>query len=206
MQRSGQHFYINLENRKEKDLITRQELKKLGIKKPNRFNAIKHEIPLVGCAMSHIACIEKAKELNWDYVIVFEDDIKIEGTKTLISKFNKFIKYDFDILYLGCWNYVKPIQIEKDLARVVKAGCNHAYVIKSHYYDTMLKNLKDGIELKLGEPNNGRYNIDEYHEILQKKDRWFCLLPIHITQYDGWSDNFNEIRNYSQRIKHIPQR
>jgi GR25 family glycosyltransferase involved in LPS biosynthesis len=205
MQRSGQHFYINLENRKEKDLITRQELKKLGIKKPNRFNAIKHEIPLVGCAMSHIACIEKAKELNWDYVIVFEDDIKIEGTKTLISKFNKFIKYDFDILYLGCWNYVKPIQIEKDLARVVKAACNHAYVIKSHYYDTYLKNLKDGIKFKLQEPENGKYNIDEYHDILQQKDRWYCITPIHITQKDGWSDNFNEVRNYSKIIKHIPQ-
>jgi GR25 family glycosyltransferase involved in LPS biosynthesis len=79
------HFYINLENRKEKDLITRQELKKLGIKKPNRFNAIKHEIPLVGCAMSHMACIEKAKELNWDYVIIFEDDIKIEGKQKIIE-------------------------------------------------------------------------------------------------------------------------
>ena len=202
----NQHFYINLEHRKEKDLITRQELKKLGIKKPNRFNAIKHEIPLVGCAMSHIACIEKAKELNWDYVIIFEDDIKIEGTKTLISKFNKFIKYDFDILYLGCWNYLPPVKVEKDLARVVKAACNHAYVVKSHYYDTYLKNLKDGIELKLKYPDIGKYNIDEYHDILQIKDRWYCITPIHITQRDGWSDNFNEVRNYSKIIQHIPMR
>jgi len=200
----NQHFYINLEHRKERDIITKQELKKLGIKKPNRFNAITHEIPLVGCALSHIACIEKAKELGWDYVIVFEDDIKIEGKNSLMQKFNKFIKYDFDILYLGCWNYVKPQQVENDLARVIKGVCNHAYIVKQHYYDTFLQNLKEGIEWKLKEdlPEN---NIDEYHYVLQQKDRWYCITPIHITQRNGWSDNFNEVRNFSERIKNIPK-
>jgi len=199
----NQHFYINLEHRKERNLITRQELKKLGIKKPNRFNAIKHEIPLVGCAMSHIACIEKAKELNWDYVIIFEDDMKIEGKNSLIEKFNKYIDYDFDVLYLGCWNYLPPKQVEKDLAKVVRAVCNHAYIVKQHYYDTFLQNLKEGIEWKLKEDIREN-NIDEYHYKLQEKDKWYCITPIHITQRDGWSDNFNEIRNYSQRIKNIP--
>ena len=198
------HFYINLENRPERNLYTIVELKKLGIKKPNRFNAVSHNIPLVGCAMSHIACLEKAKELNWDYVIIFEDDIKIEGKQKIIEKFNKFIKYDFDVLYLGCWNYVKPIQIERDLAKVVKASCLHAYIVKSHYYDTLIDRLKESIDLKLKDPNNGKYNNDEWIGELQLKDRWYCITPVHITQKDGYSDNFNEIRNYSKIIKHIP--
>lgn len=197
------HFYINLEHRKERDLITKQELKKLGIKKPNRFNAITHEIPLVGCALSHIACIQKAKELGWSYVIIFEDDIKIEGKNSLIEKFNKYIKMDFDVLYLGCWNYLPPEKIENDLAKVVRAVCNHAYIVKEHYYDTYLQNLKEGIEWKLKEDIRDN-NIDEYHYTLQAKDNWYCLLPIHITQRDGFSDNFNEVRNFSQMIKNIP--
>jgi GR25 family glycosyltransferase involved in LPS biosynthesis len=168
------HFYINLENRPERNLDTIVELKKLGIKKPNRFNAIKHEIPLVGCAKSHMGCLEKAKELNWDYVIIFEDDIKIEGKQKIIEKFNKFIKYDFDVLYLGCWNYLAPIKVERDLARVIKASCLHAYIVKSHYYDTLINNLKEGIELKLKDPNNGKYNNDEWIGELQLKDRWIC--------------------------------
>ncbi len=200
----NQHFYINLEHRKERDLITRQELKKLGIKKPNRFNAITHEIPLVGCALSHIACLEKAKELGWDYVIVFEDDIKIEGKNSLLSKFNKYIKMDFDVLYLGCWNYLPPEKINNDLAKVVRAVCNHAYIVKEHYYDTYLQNLKEGVEWKLKEDIREN-NIDEYHYKLQEKDNWYCVTPIHITQRDGWSDNFKEVRNFSERIKFIPQ-
>lgn len=201
----NKHFYINLDIRKEKDIITRQELKKLGIKKPNRFSAIVHDIPLVGCARSHMECIYKAKSLGWDYVILFEDDIKIESNKKLIQKVNKFIKYDFDVLYLGCWNYVKPISVEKDISKVVKAVCNHAYIVKAHYYDTLIKNLSDGIKLKLSDPNNGNYNIDEYNHILQQRDRWYCITPIHITQRDGWSDNFKEVRNFSNRIKTIPK-
>jgi len=201
----NQHFYINLEHRKERDLITKQELKKLGIKKPNRFNAIKHEIPLVGCARSHIACLEKAKELGWDYVIIFEDDLKIEGKNSLIKKFNKYIKQDFwDVLYLGCWNYLPPEKVSDDLAKVVRAVCLHAYIVKQHYYDTLINHLKESVELKLSDPNNGKYNNDEYIEGLQTKDRWYTITPIHITQRDGWSDNFREIRNYSQRIKNIP--
>jgi len=200
----NQHFYINLEHRKERDLITRQELKKLGIKKPNRFNAITHEISLVGCALSHIACLEKAKELGWSHVIVFEDDIKIEGKNSLLSKFNKYIKTDFDVLYLGCWNYLPPEKIENDLAKVVRAVCNHAYIVKEHYYDTFLQNLKEDIEWKLKEDIRDN-NIDEYHHTLQAKDNWLTLLPIHITQRDGWSDNFNEVRNFSEMIKNIPQ-
>ena len=198
------HFYINLENRPERNLDTIVELKKLGIKKPNRFNAVSHNIPLVGCAMSHIACLEKAKELNWDYVIIFEDDIKIEGKQKIIEKFNKFIKYDFDVLYLGCWNYLPPIKVEKDLAKVVKASCLHAYIVKSHYYDTLIDRLKESIDLKLKDPNNGKYNNDEWIGELQLKDRWYCITPVHITQKDGYSDNFNEVRNYSKIIKHIP--
>ena len=200
----NQHFYINLEHRKERDLITRQELKKLGIKKPNRFNAITHEIPLVGCALSHIACLEKAKELGWDYVIMFEDDIKIEGKNSLLSKFNKYIKMDFDVLYLGCWNYLPPEKINNDLSKIVRAVCNHAYIVKQHYYDTYLQNLKEGVEWKLKEDIRDN-NIDEYNYKLQEKDNWYCITPIHITQRDGWSDNFNEVRNYSERIKNIPR-
>ena len=201
----NQHFYINLEIRPERKGQTISELRKLGIKKPNRFNAISHDIPLVGCALSHIGVLEKAKELNWDYVIVFEDDIKIEGKKNLLKKFNKYIKTDFDVLYLGVWNYLPPQKINDDLAKVVRGSCLHAYIVKSHYYDTLINHLKESIELKIKDPENNNYNNDEYIHTLQQKDNWYCITPIHITQRDGWSDNFKEVRNFSEVIKNIPQ-
>ena len=200
----NQHFYINLENRKQRNQETITELRKIGIKKPNRFNAITHEIPLVGCAKSHMEVIKRAKELKWSYVIVFEDDLKIENKKKVLEKFKKYINTDFDVLYLGCWNYEPPIQLSNDLAKVRHAVCLHSYIVKQHYYDTIIENLKEGIELKL--KNDVRENNnDEYMYKLQQKDSWYCITPIYITQKDGWSDNFKEQRNFSERIKHIPR-
>jgi GR25 family glycosyltransferase involved in LPS biosynthesis len=202
----NQHFYINLDKRKDRNGETITELRKLGIKKPNRMNATKHKISsFIGCAESHIECIEKAKELNWDYVIIFEDDILIDSKKALIQKINKFINYEFDVLFLGCWNYIKPIEIEKDLAKVVKAVCTHAYIVKSHYYDTLIDNYKEGIKLKYENLKDNKYNCDEYIDILQKKDKWYCITPIHITQRDGWSDHFKCDRNLKNIIKQIPE-
>lgn len=198
------HYYINLKNRPERNAETITELRKIGIKKPNRFEAITHEIPLIGCAMSHIGCLELAKKNKWDYVIIFEDDIKIESKKKLNQNIKQYLNYDYDVLFLGCWNYVPPIKINNDISKVVKAVCLHAYVVKSHYYDIFIDNLKESIELKLNNNNSNEFNHDEYMGILQQKDNWLTLTPIYITQRDGWSDNFEEIRNYSRVIKNIP--
>jgi GR25 family glycosyltransferase involved in LPS biosynthesis len=211
----NKHFYINLDIRKDRNAECITELKKLGIKKPNRFSAIVDDIPLIGCAKSHIACLEKAKSLGWDYVLIFEDDIKIESKKKCLEKVNKYIKQDFwDVLYLGCWN-VKPPIVKNDIAKVVKAWTTHAYIIKSHYYDKLIQNYKEGIELKkqfykkhnlnCKSDKDPFYNIDEYLGKLQEVDNWYCLVPIFITQKDGFSDNFNQIRNLSNMIKHIPK-
>ena len=55
------HFYINLEKRKDRKISCENQLKSIGIDKPNRFNAFDERIGLVGCAKSHIKCLEIAK-------------------------------------------------------------------------------------------------------------------------------------------------
>ena len=205
----SQHFYINLDNRKERNLQTIQELKKIGIKKPNRVSAITHDIPLIGCACSHIKCLEEAKSRKWNYVIIFEDDIVIEHKKTLLKKIDKYIMTEYDVLYLGVWNVEKPILCDggalrgDDLIKVTKGLCTHAYIVKEHYYDTLISNLKQGISEKLKNDCESN-NIDQYLESLQKRDHWISIYPIHVTQRDGFSDNFNEQRNLSEIIKKVP--
>tara|TARA_B110001450_G_scaffold176233_1_gene164577 strand:- start:175 stop:393 length:219 start_codon:yes stop_codon:yes gene_type:complete len=65
------HFYINLRERTKKNKNTIEELKRFGISKPNRFEAIPHEIGLVGCVKSHIRCIELAKERRLSFCMYF---------------------------------------------------------------------------------------------------------------------------------------
>ena len=133
------HFYINLEKRKDRKDYMIEELKKLDIQNANRFEAIQNDNGLLGCGLSHIKVIEKAKELNWDYVCVFEDDLLILNVELLKSKVSKLINEDFDILLLSGNNF-KPFKKFKDYLKVYRCYTTGAYIIKKHYYDTWLEN------------------------------------------------------------------
>jgi len=199
------HFYINLEKRIDRKISCENQLKSIGINKPNRFNAYKEEIGLVGCVKSHIKCLEIAKEKNWSFVCIFEDDVIFINSEKVIENINKYIYYDYDILYIGAWlRNNKYSKINEDLIKVNKANCTHAYIVKNHYYDTLLNNFHKGLNLKIQYSDNGNYNIDEYIKILQEKDKWYCFNPILATQLNGYSNNFNEIRNLKDTFTTIP--
>ena len=200
------HFYINLEKREERNIHCINELNKIGITEPNRFNAISDKIGLIGCTKSHIACVEIAKEKEWPFVCIFEDDLLFLKPNKVIEKVEKYINTEYDVLFLGAWirngNYNF---INDDLIKVSYACCTHAYIVKNHYYDTYLNNLNTSLKLKIKDPDNYLYNNDEYIRILQERDNWLCFHPILATQKNGYSDNFNEIRNYSKVITNVPK-
>jgi len=62
-------YYINLEKRTDRKVHVENELKKIGIK-AQRFNAIQLPNGALGCSMSHLKCIENAKQNGWDHVLV----------------------------------------------------------------------------------------------------------------------------------------
>lgn len=199
------HFYINLENRIKKQKECEKQLTSIGITKPNRFNAIKDEIGLVGSVKSHIECIEIAKKKKWPFVCIFEDDVFFPYPANVLKKVNQYINTNYDVLYIGAWVKNNKYKIiSNDLIQVNYANCLHAYIVKNHYYNNLIQNLKEGLSLKIKDPTDFRYNNDEYIQLLQKKDKWYCFNPILATQIDGYSDNFNEIRNYQNIIMNIP--
>jgi len=199
------HFYINLKKRYNKKILCEKELKKIGINEPNRFNAIENKIGIIGCVLSHIKCIEFAKNNNWDYVCIFEDDVIFIDTDKVKLMINKYIDYEYDVLYIGARIVNNRYSnINNDLIKIKKAFCFHAYIVKKHYYDILLNNFYKGLELKKKNPNPHCYNFDNYCSILQEHDKWLCFNPILATQRDGYSDNFNKEINYEKTIPIIP--
>ena len=194
------HFYINLSERTKKNEDTIEELKRFGIIKPNRFEAIKHEIGIVGCVQSHIKCIELAKERDYPFVCIFEDDVVFRNIEKCRDMLNKYIDYDYDVLYIGCRVLNNKYEfITDELIRINKAYTFHAYIIKSHYYDTILKNFYDGMDLKVNAGKDAdsklqskQYNNDVFCNSLQKNDKWYSFYPNFASQRGGYSDNFNK--------------
>ena len=179
------HFYINLAEREDRKQNAIEQLSKLGIV-PNRMGAIKTEMGIVGCALSHLRCIQEAKIKRYPYVCIFEDDIIIKNENLLIKKVKKLINEDFDVLMLSGNNF-RPFEEHDDYIKVTKCFTTGAYIIKEHYYDTWLNNLNEGIKLLL-QTNNRDYSLDAYNHKLQREDKWWLITPICCYQMPDYSD------------------
>ena len=74
-----------MEQREDRLKHAKEEFKKMGIN-AQRFNAVKLASGAVGYTMSHIKCLELAKERNYDQVFIYEDDITFDRTFKKSSK------------------------------------------------------------------------------------------------------------------------
>ena len=141
--------------------------------------------------MSHIKCLELAKERKYPYVFICEDDIEFTNPALFLENLQKL--YDsglyWDVLVVGGNNAPPFQQINDYCVRVYNIQTTTGYIVKECYYDTLLSNYKEGIQKLLREPENKKqYSIDIYWKSLQSKDIWLVLIPLTVIQYNDYSD------------------
>jgi GR25 family glycosyltransferase involved in LPS biosynthesis len=195
-------LYINLEERIDRKKKTKKEFKKLNIP-IKRFNAVKLTNGRIGCSMSHIKCLQKAKDNDWDHVLIVEDDIHFINPEIFIQQLNKFLSSDIDwdvLLFAG--NNLPPYQIFGDFCvKVSRCQTTTGYLVKKHYYETLIQNMKEGVGLLLKEPEKHfYYAIDKYWFPLQEKDKWFIITPLSVVQREDYSDIEMKETNYQSKM------
>ncbi len=111
----------------------------------------------IGCFLSHRAIYKKIKENGWKKTLIFEDDC--EFPEGFIKTFEDFHSKspEYDMLYLGQWNYDKGV-IEgetsalkeklfdidsRSLYRAERCWLTHAYIVDISIIDTLLDNTKN---------------------------------------------------------------
>lgn len=98
-------FYINLNSRVDRKLYVEQQLDLLGIRdNVKRFNAIHNVNGRIGCSLSHLKCIQMAKEQNMECVLILEDDVSFLLPDDFVENVNKFLsnpKNKWDVLLLA---------------------------------------------------------------------------------------------------------
>jgi len=196
-------LFINLEHRKDRLEHINTEFKKMGID-AERVNAIKMNIGAVGCTMSHIKCLELAKQRDYEYVFICEDDITFRNPELFKRNLQRFYENDdinWDLLIIG-GNNVPPFQqVTEYCARVFYCQTTTGYVVKKHYYDTLLKNFRESANGLIREPNNpSTYALDMYWKRLQLQDFWYMITPPTVTQYESYSDIENRNVNYENMM------
>jgi GR25 family glycosyltransferase involved in LPS biosynthesis len=196
-------LYINLATRADRKEHVEKEVAKIGIPF-ERFNAIKLPNGALGCSMSHLKCIQTAKERAWSHVFICEDDIQFldpELFKTQLDTFLKNHTNDWDVLLVAGNNMPPYVPIDDTCVQVKQCQTTTGYIVKQHYYDTMIDNFKLGIQHLMREPEkHPLYAIDKYWFFLQQKDRWFLIVPLTVVQRTDYSDIEKKMVNYKRTM------
>lgn len=194
-------FYINLENRADRKTHVEKELIKIGIT-PNRFNAIKMPNGAIGCSLSHLKCLQIAKEFGWPHVFICEDDIRFLEPELFVNQINTFFtnhQNDWDVLLVAGNNMPPYKEIDETCVKVSQCQTTTGYIVLQHYYDKLINNYKEGISKLMREPNKHVfYAIDKYWFYLQQTDNWYLITPLTVIQRTDYSDIEKKIVNYKR--------
>lgn len=196
-------LYINLEHRTDRRSHVEQQLAQFPFLHAERFNAIKMEHGALGCSKSHLKCLKIARRRGWDQVLIVEDDIQFLDPELFTKQFKQFAENNrpFDVLLISGNNARPYIHVDEVCIKVSNCQTTTGYLVQSHYYDTLIENFKRGVKRLAKYPKqNGKYAIDVYWKRLQRRDIWFLITPITVTQKEGHSDIEGKYVDYSKLI------
>ena len=204
--------YINLEHRTDRKVHVERQLESIGLREPTRFNAIKLPNGAIGCSMSHLKCLQLAKEQGWPHLLLCEDDIEFLDPALFVKHLNGFLSNHvqddtWDVLLIA-GNNMPPYGLEDDYSvRVFQCQTTTGYLIKQHYYDKLIDNIKEGLQKLMREPHNHRlYAIDKYWFNLQREDYWFLVTPLTVVQREDYSDIEKRRTNYKKPMTDLDKK
>lgn len=193
-------FYINLDTRPDRKSRFQIEMKNIGLS-AIRFNAIKHNFGAIGCSLSHLTLLKFAKTHNLDHILIMEDDIMFLNIESFTNSLNEFLSssIDFDVLLLAGNNMGPYAKMGDFCVKIKKCQTTTGYLVKQHYYDTLIQNIEEGINnLKLNINRVNEFAIDQYWNKLQLSDNWYLLTPLTVTQRADYSNIEKRVTNYDR--------
>ena len=198
--------YINLDERTDRRTHIEEQLHTVGFKNFKRFKAIKTTNGAIGCTMSHLKCLENAREKKLTHLLIFEDDTLFLDPPLFQQQFNKFLSIhkSWDVVLLAGNNILPYTKIDDTCIKVTHCQTTTAYLVNGTYFDTLIDNIKTGLNKLIHENSKGiLYAIDKYWLSLQKRDNWYLIAPIKVIQKEGYSDIEKRVVNYNSLMKNI---
>ena len=185
-------LYINLDSRKDRKEQIEDELEKQEFYNFVRFDAVKDQRKgYIGCSKSHLECIKIAKENQYPYVIIFEDDFEFLVDKNEFHNLlNKLLNVDYDVFILSYNTTSNDIYPTEDplLYTIKNTQTASGYIVNRRYYDKLINNFQEGIDLLVETDEYSNYAIDQYWKRLQDVDIWLCYKKRLGKQRASYSD------------------
>ena len=154
---------------------------------------------------SHLKLLLDAKKNNLPYIVVLEDDIQFTNIEMFKNQVETFLKskINYDV-YLLAGNLRPPVkEVKPGILKICKSFTTTGYIVKHHYFDKMINNIKEGINNLIRNPNNGYNAIDVYWMKLQQSGNWYISYPRTVTQLPDYSDIEKREVNYNHLMLDI---
>lgn len=187
-------FCINLKRREDRWKESEKEFLRNGLK-VERFEAIdskeRNVTPQNACTMSHIEILRHQILNKWNRILILEDDCQFNTNYNLeeLNDFNTLIELvptDWDMLYLGGNNVVKPQAINSYVSKVRKTYTTSSYGITLNAAKKALPHLH-----KL----TAQIDVMYANEI-QTTSNCYIFTPPLCWQRSGYSDIEEGIQSY----------
>ena len=191
-------IYINLDKRTDIKIEIENELKNMSLVNYKRFTAIENRNGALGCSMSHLAVIKKAKKEGYKNVLVLEDDFEfIVNKEQFYNQINKLFQINYDVCLLS---YNTPNLYSSEfpfLYKIKDAQTTSGYIINSKYYDKLIEQWEYGVKMFEKTGDDTKYTCDQSWKVLQEKDNWYCFKLRIGKQRKSYSDIQNGITDYN---------
>jgi GR25 family glycosyltransferase involved in LPS biosynthesis len=192
-----QGFYINLNRRTDRRKDFEKECQQIGIV-VEHFAAVEHRLGGYGCLQSHIQVLKLARERRYPTVMIFEDDFQFLVSRNEFKSILASMPAEFDVMMLS-YNLLKSKPYNERFGRCLEVQTTSGYVVHQRFYDTLLANLEEALELftkDLTHTGYQKYAIDQYWKRLQPTSNWFYSLRRVGRQQAGYSDVENMVVDY----------
>lgn len=195
-------FFINLERRTDRATQIYEEFSRLGLRPPERFNAIEDPNPMLGAAKSHLKVLEESlSSFPGSMIMVCEDDLVFQCSRDELNRAVEEFARDkrLDVLCLAFMiknlvrePTIKRVSVGENLLvsnQIITQAC---YVVKPRAMRKVIQSLRQSVRL-LSAGVQWRYAAGDVHwQTLQQGTLFFSHPEKRLArQSPGHSDIWN---------------
>jgi glycosyl transferase family 25 len=193
-------FYINLDRRTDRNQHIIDMFNECNISDDmyERFSAIEEVNGAMGCTKSHINILQIAKERNYNYILIVEDDLIINDKINFINNVNKIFEdnINFDVIQIS-GNVLRCTKSDYVyLSKLIDSQTTSGYIVNCQYIDKLIENYTESLNSMILEGKKHENCLDIHWKVLQKTDNWYIFNPKLGYQMDGYSDIEKRITKY----------
>lgn len=182
-------YYINLDHRTDRRAEIEKELADKGIS-AERIPAFKTTPGCIGCSLSHIAALKRARERGLEAVMIFEDDFTFLVSKEEWDKLFSLLPSSYDVVMLS-YNLIRATHHDAIFDRVQEVQTASGYIVHSRFYDRLIEHSEASTRQLAETGIHWDYAYDQQWKILQPNNEWYSYKIRIGKQRDGISDNTN---------------